>query len=311
MIPREDAMKAPRSFVASILMAAVFEWPSESEAQELEARAFSPSPIGVSFLIAGAGRSEGAFVLDPASSVSDVEADISFVTLGGGYTFDLFGRQTRILAVFPYAWGDISGESGGVRQTLPLDGLTDPRIKLSVGLIGAPALSPEEFARTKRTTSVGASLTVTPPLGRYDPNSLVNLGYNRWGLKPEIGISHPVGNWTLEASGGVWLFSDNDEYFPGNARRSQDPIETVQVHVGYTIEDKSWLALDVAWFSGGETEIDGLANPDHQDNARLGLTYSMPVSKQQSLKLTYSTGSSTRRGADYDTVNITWQAIRY
>src|SRR5262245_13739328 len=87
-------------------------------AQELEARAFSPAPVGTSFVITGYGQSNGAFVLDPSVPIGDVEADIDFAIFAGGYTFDLFGRQARITAIVPYAWGELSGDVGGARETV-------------------------------------------------------------------------------------------------------------------------------------------------------------------------------------------------
>jgi len=46
-----------------------------------------------------------------------------------------------------------------------------------------------EFLSWKEKTIVGASLTITAPTGQYDPTVLVNTGTNRWGIKPEIGLS--------------------------------------------------------------------------------------------------------------------------
>jgi len=31
----------------------------------------------------------------------------------------------------------------------------------------------------------------------------VNLGYNRWGFKPEIGASRQIARWTIEGVAGV------------------------------------------------------------------------------------------------------------
>jgi hypothetical protein len=71
-----------------------------------------------------------------------------------------------------------------------------------------------------------------------------------------------------------------------------------------------WLSFDATWFSGGQTAVNGLGNPDRQDNVRMGATLSLPLIARQSLKVTYSSGTTTRRGSDYDTFTIGWQAVR-
>jgi hypothetical protein len=50
-------------------------------------------------------------------------------------------------------------------------------------------------------------------------------------------------------------------------------------------------------------------NRDLQRNTRVGATLSIPVAGQQSIKLTYSTGTTTRRGSDFNTFNATWQLV--
>lgn len=278
-------------------------------AQELEARAYSPAPLGTTIIVGGVGGSQGGILFDPSLDVGDVHADLTLAITGVGYTFDLAGRQTRILAVFPVAWGAIDGSIGATPHRQELRGLVDPRIKLTVGLRGMPALTRAEFARARRQAMVGASLTVMPPLGDYHANHLINLGYNRWAIKPELGVTRTIGPWTVEGSAGVWLFTTNARFAPGFARKAQDPIGSVQGHVSYAWPNRIWVALDATWFEGGQTRIDGVRSQDLQRNSRLGGTLSMPTFKNHSVKVTYSTGASTRRGTDFDTVNVTWQAI--
>jgi hypothetical protein len=103
----------------------------------------------------------------------------------------------------------------------------------------------------------------------------------------------------------------NDTFFPGNARRTQDPIIALQGHVSYDFDSGAWIALDGTWFSGGQTHVDDAALPDRQNSTRLGATLSLPMSAQQSLKLTYSAGIATRRGADFDTFAIIWQLVMF
>lgn len=280
-------------------------------AQELEPRAYSPAPIGTSFLLAGFGRSEGGIMFDPSLDIDHVQGDLWITTLGAGRTFALAGRQARVLVVVPIASGDITGEVGAQPQQQDLEGLADPRFKLSIGLLGAPALSRGEFASARRGPVVGASVTVMAPWGQYNPRQLVNLGYNRWGIKPEIGLSVPHGRWTVDAYVGTWFFTVNDDYFPGSARKHQDAVFTVQGHVNHALPRGQWISANGTWFAGGETRVGRLVNPDLQRNTRFGITWSFPVSAQQSLKFTYSTGAFTRRGSDFNTLNVTWQLVLF
>lgn len=281
------------------------------EAQELEPRAFSPSPVGTTFLLSGFGRSEGGVLFDPALDIDNVQADLWIATIGAGHTLRVAGRQARALAVLPIAWGSVAGTVAAHPQRQDLGGLVDPRFKLSFGLIGAPALTPAQFAGTRRRTAVGAGVTVVPPWGQYRARQLVNLGYNRWAVKPEIGLSHPAGRWTFDASAGVWLFSSNRSYYPGRAVKDQDAVVALQGHASYSLPKRAWLAVNATWFAGGETRVDGVPSPDLQRNTRLGATLSIPIVGQQSIKFSYSTGTTTRRGSDFNTFNATWQLVMF
>jgi hypothetical protein len=81
-------------------------------AQELEPKAYSASPVGAAFLVAGLTRSSGAVVFDPTLPLEDVEARINTAMVATGYTFGLFGKLGLVTAALPRAWGDISGLRG-------------------------------------------------------------------------------------------------------------------------------------------------------------------------------------------------------
>lgn len=93
------------------------------------------------------------------------------------------------------------------------------RFRLAVNLLGDPALTAEEFARRSPTTIVGASVSVVAPTGQYVPSRLINVGANRWSFKPELGLSQPIGDWFVEGAAGVWLFTDNGDFFGGRRIR--------------------------------------------------------------------------------------------
>ena len=282
-----------------------------ARAQELEPRSYAPSPVGTTFVLGGFGKSTGGILFGHSLDIDNVQADLWITTAGAGRTFDLLGRQARLLAVFPLAWGAIEGDVHRQLERRELAGLVDPRFRLTVGLRGAPAMKLAEFSKQAPRTALGMSLTVVPPLGQYDPGELVNLGYNRWAFKPEIGVSRPIGRWTIEAYAGAWLFTTNDEYYPRRSLRRQDPVVALQGHATCALPHRTWIALDATWFAGGDTRVDGVPNPDRQRNSRLGATFSLPLAGQHSLKVGFSTGATTRRGSDFDTLNVTWQLVMF
>jgi Putative MetA-pathway of phenol degradation len=276
-------------------------------AQELEPRAYAASPVGVNFLVVAAGHSTGGVLVDPSLPIEDVEASVNSLSLGYGRTLNVFGRTGLLVAALPYAWLDATGRVDGETGHVSRSGLADPRIKLSVNLVGGPAMNPSEFARAARPTIVGVSLGIAPPLGRYDPTRLINLGANRWSFKPEVGVSRQLGRWTVEGYAGAWLFTANDAFYTGNSIRTQRPIAGIQGHVSYSVKPRLWIAFDATWYSGGRTRVNGVEKADLQRNSRVGATVSVPFARQQSLKIVASTGATTRIGANFKTVVAAWQ----
>lgn len=281
---------------------------SSTIAQELEPRAYAAAPIGVNFLVVATGRSSGGVVVDPSLPVDDVAANVESLAVGVGRTMNLFGRTALALAAVPYAWAEASGSVGEDRRSISRSGFTDPRLKISVNLLGGRALTAREFARAARQPAIiGVSLAVAPPLGQYRRSQLINLGANRWSFKPEIGVSRALGRWTIEGYGGVFLFTTNEQFYTGASVRTQQPILSLQAHASYTLRPQLWAAFDATWYSGGTTSVDGAKKGDLQRNSRVGATLSLPFAQRQSLKISGSTGATTRIGADFKTVSIGWQ----
>jgi hypothetical protein len=179
---------------------------------------------------------------------------------------------------------------------------------LTMNLLGGPAMTPQEFRQREPETILGASITIHAPFGQYDSSKLINLGTNRWAVKPELGLSQPVGDWVLEFYTGVWLFETNDNYFGGQVRK-QDPLGVFQTHIVYNVLPGLWAAVDFAYYTGGSTTVNGKPQNDRQDNTRGGLTLSLPITRGQSLKLAWARGVSTRVGSSFETVAVAWQLM--
>ena len=127
----------------------------------------------------------------------------------------------------PYAGLDANGFIENAYRERIVSGFADPAFVLSVNFSGAPALTLDDFRHYKQHTIVGATIKVTAPLGQYDNERLLNIGTNRWSLKPELGISHALGDWIIEGAAAVTVFTDNSEFFSGQ-KLEQAPIYSTQ-----------------------------------------------------------------------------------
>lgn len=277
-----------------------------AQAQDMEPRAYSAVPIGTNFLLGGYAHSKGSIATDASLPIENLQAGVDTALVGYSRSFALAGQTASVTALLPYHWGTFTGDVEDQNREVTRTGLGDLRLRLAVNLLGGPALTPEEFARREPGTIFGASLTLVAPTGKYEPEHLINLGSNRWAIKPELGLSQPLGNWFADAAAGVWLYTDNTQFFSGNDR-SQAPLWSFQAHAGYNFRPGLWLAADATYYTGGETSINGTSKHDPQASSRYGLTLSIPLADSVSLKLAWSTGLTSRTGADFETFGLVLQ----
>ncbi len=279
-------------------------------AQDLDPRAYARVPVDITVLVTGFNYTYGGVLLDPTSPIQDLDAKVESPILGVGRTFSLFGFTSQAFAVLPYSWAQVSGEVVGADSSITRSGLGDMRLRLSLLLVGGPALTLKEFAKYSPGIIIGTSLTVAAPTGQYFTGKLINLGTNRWSFKPEIGLSYKVNTqWLLDLYAGVWLFTNNKSFYPGASLRSQDPLITFQTHISYNFNPLMWAAVDLTFYNGGQSSVNDYYNDDGQNNTRLGATFNLPVSKQNSIKIAYSTGAIIRFGANFSTISIAWQML--
>jgi hypothetical protein len=276
--------------------------------QELEARAYAPNPVGARFLLVSYAHSDGDVLLDSASPIEDFEIRSDSLATGLGGTFELASRVASLGIVVPYVDGTATGRVNGVPDRADREGLGDLRLRFTMSLLPGSAQSLADFVRTPPDRTLGISVVVNAPTGEYDGDKLINIGTNRWALKPEFGGSHRFGRWTLDGSLGVWLYGDNEDYF-GGRERSQDPLPTLQGTLSYTFAPRLWLAASGTWYTGGTTSLDGVSERNRQDNSRAGLTLAVPVGKQNSIKLAWSKGVTARFGGDLETYSVSWQYL--
>jgi len=272
----------------------------------MEPRSYANAPVGLNFLIAGYAYTSGGVAFDTSLPLTDPDLTTNSGVLAYGRVLDFWGKSAKLNVIVPYT--DLRGTANFAGEPVErnVSGFADPVIKLSVNFYGAPALTREEYAGYNQDVIVGASLRVTAPLGQYDSARLVNIGSNRWSIKPELGISKALGHWTLEGTAAVTFYTDNNDFFRGN-HRSQDPLYSFETHVIYSASAGIWGSLDATYFTGGRTTLNGTLNNDLQQNWRFGFTLAIPVDVRNSIKLYGSRGVSSRTGNDFDLAGIAWQ----
>lgn len=277
-------------------------------AQDLDPRAYVWMPIKTNTLISGFSYSHGGVVTDPTLPIQDLEASVQVASLGYVHSFNLFGLTSQAMVALPYSWAQVSGNVIGQSQSITRSGLADTRLRFTVLLHGAPAVGLAEFMKAQKKAVIGMSVNIVAPTGEFYPDKLINLGTNRWSFRPELALSMPVGkHWLIDAYAGIWFFTNNHSFYPGDAIRTQQPMGAFQTHISYNIRPRLWVAVNATYYVGGKSSINELYNDDRQANARIGVTTVLPVGKRNSLKLSANTGAVVRVGQDFTTYSIGWQ----
>lgn len=120
-------------------------------------------------------------------------------------------------------------------------------------------------------------LGVTPwlwlPTGQYDRHRSLNpFGENRWKFALQAAGVMPLGaSFTLDLVGDVQFYGDNRDFGPGSQTLRQRHSWDLQSHLRYHLSPATALSLSLSQLSGGETEIEGVAQNDRQRRSRASI----------------------------------------
>jgi hypothetical protein len=283
-------------------------------AQDLAPRAYLITPVHSNAVTLTYSFYDGSLIFDGTVPITGATARVDVPVLSYSHSLKFFGRTAIFTASLPYGVGNFRGTVADAEASAYRSGLLAPTFRFSVNLIGGPAMNASEFSKWRQKTILGASIKLVPLAGQYDPTKLINLGNNRWAIKPELGYSRRWGHWILDAYGGVWFFTENHEFFsnnqfsPGTNTQSETPVGSFEGHLSYDFKPRLWISLDGNYWFGGTTSINGIQNPvTVQRNSRVGVTASIPVTRHQSIKLSYNNGAYIRYGGNYQNISVAWQ----
>jgi hypothetical protein len=179
----------------------------------------------------------------------------------------------------------LSGSISGTNIHSSITGAGDSSYAVAMLLKGGPALTKAQFEDYKPGTTVGVSFGLTAPTGSYDPARILNLGADRWSLKPEIALSHPFGpdqKWEFDAYANVYIYTDNTSYH-GREILRQEPLPGFEAHISYSLNDRIWASLDTRYAFRATTFVDGIDQNNPQQNFVLGTEMNVAFGPQNSL----------------------------
>jgi len=280
----------------------------ESKAQDLEPRFLSSMPTGGNFAVASYGYSSGNILLDNSLPIEDLNAKLNNIVVGYARSFKLFSRLAKFDIVIPYSIGSFEGVVSNIDSTTSRTGFGDPLLRISMILIGGTAMGVSEFLKHEaKKFKLGISFRIRPPLGQYDPSKLINLGANRWAFKGALAASYTIKKKLIfEGHLISWFFTENKEFFNGNTVY-QKPLVAAQLHISYVFKSGIWLAVSGGTSGLGETVVNGVEQDDLQRNSRYGAAFAYRINKNHSLKIAYTSGVSTRYGANFNTILLAYQ----
>ena len=282
--------------------------------QDLAPRAYVITPLHWNAVTLTYTYNTGSLLFDGAVPITGATANISAPSITYYHALNFFGRSANILASLPYGVGNFQGHAIGAEQHAYRSGLLDSVYRFSVNLKGGPAIPAREFQKWRQKMLIGVSFKVVAPTGQYDPTKLINWGNNRWAFKPELGYSQRWGHWVLDAYAAGWFFTTNqeffshNEFFPGTQTQSENPVVAFEGHLSYDFKPRLWVSLDGNFWHGGETSLSGVPNlATVQKDSRVGVTASIPITKHQSLKISYNNGAYINYGGNYQNISLAWQ----
>jgi hypothetical protein len=131
---------------AAVGSIALFFTSGAAHAQDLEPRAYSNTPVGLNFLVAGYSYSEGKIAFDPTLPIANAQFYKNTEVIAYPQSLNPWRHSANVNMILPYS--QFSGHAlvGGQFNERDVSGLDDPRFRFSLNFYGAPALALKEFA---------------------------------------------------------------------------------------------------------------------------------------------------------------------
>lgn len=281
--------------------------------QDLEPRRWTEIPIGNHVIGGGYAFSFGDVFFDPILQVEDATIEVNTIIASYILPVRIGNKLGRIDATIPFAFEHWQGLLSDVPTSLNRTGFADPRIRFSVNIIGATAEESkklrEYIAENPVRTTVGISVAVTLPIGQYFDDKLINLGQNRFVIRPQAGMIHTWNKWSFELTASTFIITDNNNFY-GGMKKEQKPIFAIQSHLIKRFKPGYWASVSAGYGTGEEATIDGQSKDDKRVNFLGALSLGFPLTKKQGAKIVYIRSQAIGDiGSDVNSFVLGWSLM--
>ena len=294
----------------TMAVALAFCWANTSLAQDTEPRRWSQMPTDVNIAGVGYGYIDGNILFDPLLLIEEATFEMHKAALVYMRTMGVMGKSARLDFTLPYIAGRWEGTVDSEFVHFRRRGPGDARLRFSMLLYGGPAETLQEFAKSEKSnTVVGAAVAVSIPTGKYNSDRLINLGHNRWVIRPQLGVTHSRGKWTGELTGSVFIYADNNHFWK-DTQLETDPLFAAQAHLIYTFRPGLWASVSTAYGWGGEGTVNGDAKNNPSGNWLTALSFGFPIDRKQGVKIAWIRGRTQKpTGADIDSIALGYSVM--
>ncbi|MGB5387699.1 MAG: transporter [Eudoraea sp.] len=296
-----------------ILLCCVMLYLQQGYTQDVEPRRWSSIPLGVNVIAAGYAYNSGDVFFDPVLGAEDVIYTGNGFVAGYIRPFRLGNKLARVDVLLPFSFSRWEGLLDGVAESANRTGFADPRVRLSLNLTGPPPTGPKELqeylAANPVFTTFGVSLSVSLPFGQYSDDQLLNLGGNRFVIRPQIGMVHYWGPWSYELTSSLVLFSKNNDFF-NDGELKQRALFALQTHLIRQFEKRFWASLSAGYNQGASSVVNQQFNDDQRANVVGAASVGASFAGNQGLKLAYVYSKTLKDvGATTNTVLLAWSIV--
>src|SRR5208282_5549295 len=149
------------------LLASIAAVPVQLSAQDLAPRAYVITPVDSNAVTIAWSFFDGGVNFNGTVPVNNATGTYYVPIFSYYHSLNFFGRSANIAASLPYGVGTFQGTVLGQSRSIYRSGLLDSVFRLSVNLLGGPAMPAREMAKWKQKRLLGVSLKMIAPTGQY------------------------------------------------------------------------------------------------------------------------------------------------